>query len=79
MDPIANYIPLASLVVALGAMWLTAISIKNKADRDYVHQLEARLISAERRLEEAERRLEDCRAETMTMMRRIIQIENGRT
>ena len=68
--------PNIALIVSVAMMVMTYLSLRNKAGKDRVDELEKRLAEADRRLVACEEKLRECERSGKELMDRNIQLMN---
>ena len=71
MEQIA--IPLAALTVSITTLIITGMSLRRKADGDYVQQLEARVSLLEKSNKECEHDRNALRSENIALMQKLLK------
>ena len=67
---------IVSVVFSVTTIWVTVYGLHDKANADYVRQLEARVERTEKALEECERKNARLSEENFDFMRRLVHVEN---
>ena len=67
-------LPIATLIVSLVLLVLTAYGMKNKADNDSVQSLEKKHEKMEDELEDCRRSHKDCEAKNLQLMTELVRI-----
>ena len=71
-------IPLAALIVSVTTLIFSVISLRHKADGDYVRQIEERVRQLERDLSECTRARETLQRENVELLRQLVSAGKSR-